>query len=232
MPVRYPFPRPQVATDCVVFAADQALRVLLVQRDTEPFAGEWALPGRIVREGESLEESARQALAKAGIGDVFMEQLYTFGNPDRDPSARTISVAYYALVPRDALRLEPGARTRAARWASVGRLPRLAFDHRRILRTALERLRGKIRYQPIGFELLPRRFKLAELRDLYATILGQPLDDRNFRRKILAMGGSDRPLLIPLEEHETGVGRRGARFYRFDARRYRELVKFGFSFEL
>ncbi len=233
MPYSYRNPRPQVATDCVVLAAAEGtLRVLLVQRDSAPFAGAWALPGRILREGESLEDSARRAVARAGIGDVFMEPLYTFGEPDRDPSARTISVAYYALVPPEVMQVELGEKARAIRWAPVGRLPRLAFDHRKILRAALERLRGKIRHQPIGFELLPERFKLAELRDLYATILGQPVDDRTFRRKLLAMGGGDRPLLVPLDEHETGVGRRAARFYRFDRARYRELARGGFNFEL
>jgi 8-oxo-dGTP diphosphatase len=222
----YAHPRPALAVDCVVFGFDAAgLEVLLVRRGVEPFAGRWALPGGFVRPDETLEEAARRELEEeTGVARVYLEQLYTFGELERDPRERVVSVAYYALVRRAGRDPRGGTDAREAAWFSVGRAPRLAFDHRRILAVALERLRGKVRWQPVGFELLPEKFTLGQLQRLYEVILERPLDKRNFRKRILATG-----LLEELDETERGVAHRAARLHRFDRRRYEELRRRGMS---
>ncbi len=228
-PFCYEYPRPAVTVDCVVFGLDASrLKVLLIRRDREPFEGRWALPGGFVDMDEPLEAAAlRELREETGVGDLFLEQLYSFGEPDRDPRGRVISVAYYALVNRSDHRAEAADDAREAQWIDVNALPPLAFDHAKVIDVALSRLRAKVRYQPIGFELLPGKFTLSQLQSLYETILGQSLDKRNFRRKILAMS-----LLTPLPETQRDVAHRAARLYRFDRRRYRQLVKAGFNFEV
>jgi 8-oxo-dGTP diphosphatase len=215
--------------DCVVFGLDEGdLKVLLVQRDLEPFAGKWALPGGFVRVEESLEDAARRELAEeTGLKDIFLEQLYTFGTPDRDPRERVVSVAYYALVPLADHRPQAATDARQAAWFGVDDAPDLAFDHEDILAAALARLRGKVRYEPIGFELLPARFTLGQLQHLYEVVLEERLDKRNFRKKILGMG-----LLVDTGEIQQDVAHRAARLYRFDERKYQQLRKRGFSFWL
>ena len=225
----YDFPRPALAVDCVVFGlSGDRLMVLLVERGEQPFAGRWALPGGFVHIDESLDEAARRELAEeTGLTDIFLEQLYTFGEPGRDPRGPTVTVGYYALVDTRDHRAQAATDAREARWWPVDDAPPLAFDHERILRTALDRLKGKIRYKPIGFELLPRKFTLTQLQRLYETILGRPLDKRNFRKKVASLG-----LLVALDEHEQGVPRRRARLYRFDRRKYRELERRGFELQI
>jgi len=229
MSFTYDYPRPAVTVDCVVFGLqDQRLRVLLIRRARPPFEGQWALPGGFVDMDEDLEVSARRELQEeTGLHDIFLEQLYTFGTPGRDPRGRTISVAYYALV--NTADHQPRADDDAAEaeWVDVDQARKLAFDHDEILATALARLRGKVRYQPIGFELLPRKFTLSQLQRLYEVILERKLDKRNFRRRILAMD-----LLVELEEKQQDVSHRAARLYRFDKRKYRRLEESGFVFEL
>ncbi len=218
-----------VTVDCVVFGIDAtALKVLFIERALEPFAGSWALPGGFVRPGESLEQAARRELSEeAGVSKVFLEQLYTFGELGRDPRGQIISVAYYALVRLSDHRVRAATDARQAAWFSVHEHPTLAFDHQEIVDVAYRRLQGKVRYQPIGFELLPRKFTLSQLQRLYEIVLERALDKRNFRKKILAM-----KLLVELDEFEQGVAHRAARLYRFDERRYRRLVKRGFNFEI
>src|SRR4026207_707588 len=190
MPHTYQYPRPALTVDCVVFGFDEGeLKVLLIQRGLEPFKGKWALPGGFVRVEETLDDAARRELAEeAGLKDIFLEQLYTFGEVDRDPRERVVSVAYYALVKLSAH--EPKAATDAsdARWFPISNVPKLAFDHAEILATALARLKGKVRYQPIGFELLPPKFTLSQLQHLYEVVLATELDKRNFRKKVLSFG--------------------------------------------
>lgn len=229
MPSTYAYPRPALTVDCVVFGLDEEdLKVALIQRDLEPFAGKWALPGGFVRIDESLEEAARRELhEEAGLSKVFLEQLYTFGDVKRDPRERVVTVAYYALVNIRDHRVQAATDARNAAWFAVSDTPSLVFDHDRILRVALERLKGKVRYQPIGFELLPTRFTLTQLQHLYETILERRLDKRNFRRKALAMG-----FLEETDEIEQDVAHRAARLYRFNETKYRKLVKQGFLFEL
>jgi 8-oxo-dGTP diphosphatase len=218
-----------LTVDCVVFGLDdEDLKVLLIQRDLAPFAGSWALPGGFVRAEESLEDAARRELGEeAGLRNVFLEQLYTFGDVGRDPRERVVTVAYYALVNVVEHRVRAAGDARSAAWFPVLDPPPLAFDHARIFRVAHERLKGKVRYQPIGFELLPEKFTLSQLQRLYETILERGLDKRNFRRKALAMD-----FLVETDETQQDVSHRAARLYRFDEAKYRRLVKRGFLFEL
>jgi 8-oxo-dGTP diphosphatase len=229
MPYTYEYPHPAVTVDGVVFGYDEAdLKVLLIQRDATPFRGKWALPGGFVDMDENLETAARRELEEeTGITKLYLEQLYTFGEPKRDPREHVISVAYYALVKLADHTVRAASDARNVAWFPVADLPALAFDHEEILEMALRRLKGKIRYEPIGFELLPEKFPLSELQRLYETILEQPLDKRNFRKKILTMG-----LVADTEEIQQDVAHRAARLYRFDEAAYRRLKKAGFNFEL
>jgi 8-oxo-dGTP diphosphatase len=225
----YQYPHPAVTVDGVVFGfGDADLKLLLIQRDGAPFKGRWALPGGFVGSNEGLEEAARRELREeTGISRLYLEQLYTFGEPGRDPRERVISVAYYALVKLADHKLHAASDARKAAWFPVADLPQLAFDHEQILAVALRRLQAKIRYEPIGFELLPERFPLSELQRLYESILEQPLDKRNFRKKILGLG-----FVAGTEEIQQEVAHRAARLYRFDKPAYRRLKKAGFNFEV
>ena len=229
MPHTYQYPRVALAVDCVVFGLDDDdLKVLLIQRDLEPFAGKWSLPGGFVRVEETLDQAARRELEEeAGLSRVFLEQLFTFGDLDRDPRERVVTVAYYSLVNIRDHRVHSATDARNAAWFSVLDTPTLVFDHKKLLRMALQRLKGKVRYQPIGFELLPAKFTLSQLQHLYETILERELDKRNFRRKALAMD-----FLEETDEIEQDVAHRAARLYRFNEAKYRRLVKEGFLFEL
>jgi 8-oxo-dGTP diphosphatase len=207
---------------------DDDLKVLLIQRAMPPFEGRWALPGGFVRVTETLDEAARRELEEeTGLSQVFLEQLYTFGDVDRDPRERVVSVAFYALVNLGDHKVHAATDARDAGWFGVHDVPSLAFDHADIVRIALERLRGKLRYQPIGFELLPKKFTLSQLQHLYELVLERELDKRNFRKRVLAMD-----LLIETDDVQQDVAHRAARLYRFDERKYRRLAKAGFNFEL
>ncbi len=225
----YQYPRAALTVDCVVFGLDVSdLKVLLIQRKLEPFQHAWALPGGFVRVDETLDTAARRELAEeAGVTDVYLEQLYTFGDLNRDPRERIVTVAYYALAKLSDHRIRAATDALGVGWFSLDELPQLAFDHSHILEVAVERLRGKVRYAPIGFELLPPRFSLTQLQRLYEIILGAELDKRNFRKKILSMD-----LLVETDEMEKGVRHRAARLYRFDRRRYDKLARSGFSFAI
>jgi 8-oxo-dGTP diphosphatase len=186
------------------------------------------LPGGFVHVDESLDTAARRELREeTGISDVFLEQLYTIGTLGRDPRERVVTVAYYALVKLSDHKVQAATDARNAAWFGVDDLPDLAFDHDDILAMGLERLRGKVRYRPIGFELLPRKFALRQLQHLYEAVLDRPLDKRNFRKKIVKMG-----ILIDLDEIETDVAHRAARLYSFDKKRYDRMTKQGFNFEI
>jgi 8-oxo-dGTP diphosphatase len=229
MSFTYDHPRPALTVDCVVFGLDdEDLKVLLIKRDLEPFRGRWALPGGFVHVDESLDDAARRELREeTGVARVYLEQLYTFGDVDRDPRGRVVSVAYYALVKLSDHRVLAATDAREAGWFAVWDAPSLAFDHEAILQTALARLKGKVRYQPIGFELLPAKFTLSRLQRVYERILERELDKRNFRKKILSMG-----FLEELDEVEQDVAHRAARLYRFDRKTYHRLEKEGFNFEI
>lgn len=211
-PYVYPYPRPAVTVDVVIFTLrESCLQVLLIRRAEEPFKGDWALPGGFVHINESLEEAAlRELEEETGISQAYLEQLYTYGEPDRDPRDRVITVAYFALIPPDKpIRAEGGKDVKQAAWFPAERLPPLAFDHEQIIRYALRRLRYKLEYTAVGFELLPEEFTLTELQTTYEIILGEKLDKRNFRRRILAAG-----VIEATDSWRAGEGR-PARLYRY-----------------
>jgi 8-oxo-dGTP diphosphatase len=225
----YEYPRPAVTTDCVIFGFDAGeLKLLLIERGIEPFKGKWAFPGGFLNMEENTEECARRELfEETGIENVFIEQLYTFSDVDRDPRGRVITVSYYALVKLSDYKIQAGDDAESAKWFPISQVPPLAFDHDRILRIALNRLRGKIRYQPIGFELLPEKFTMPELQNLYESVLEMQLDRRNFRKKILDTG-----LLIDHNESMKGVPHKGAKYFSFNKKKYKELSERGFNFEI
>lgn len=223
MPYTYEYPRPALTVDCVIFGLDESnkLKILLIQRALDPFKGDWALPGGFVDMDEDLESAAlRELEEETGVRDVFIEQLFTFGQPDRDPRGRVVSVAYYALVNLAEHPVHASSDADHVEWFELDQLPRLAFDHDRIVEVAVNRLRAKVRYQPIGFELLPEQFTLSQLQKLYETILGvEQLNKRNFRKRILDMG------ILREAGKQEGVAHRPAILYRFDKAKYEQLVQ-------
>ena len=225
----YKYPRAALTVDCVVFGFDEGeLKVLLIERALDPFKGKWALPGGFVRVDETVDDAARRELGEeTGLKDVFLEQLYTFGAVNRDPRERVVSVAYYALVKLAAHDTKAATDAADARWFPISKMPKLAFDHADILATALARLKGKVRYQPIGFELLPPKFTLSQLQHLYEAVLETELDKRNFRKKVLGFG-----LLVPLKETRMTGRHRPAQLFRFDTDKYEKLKRRGLLFEL
>lgn len=221
-----------VTTDVVVFGFKpdtMSLQVLLIHRLTPPFKGELALPGGRVELDESAEDAARRELSEeTGIALTYLEQLFTFSEPNRDPRGRVISVAYFGLVRSDQFEPKAGSDAADAHWYDVDEAlkQKLAFDHRDIILKARERLKGKVRYTPVGFDLLPEQFTIADLRRLYETLLGRELDVSNFRKRILAFD-------LLAETGEVQVGQhRPAPLYRFDRSRYVALSKQGFNFEI
>lgn len=222
----------KVAVDAIVFGYSKAdgVSVLLIQRKYDPFKNTWAIPGGFVLEKESLEEAVRRELnEETGISVNFLEQLYTFGEPERDPRQRVISIAYFALVKSSQFQqLKASTDAENAQWFNIKHLPKLAFDHKEILKTAIERVRAKIRYQPIGFELLDKKFPFSDLEKLYITLLDRDIDRRNFSKKILALG-----VLDELNEYSKTEGKgRPSKMFQFNKKRYQELVNKGISFEI
>ncbi|MHC9088398.1 NUDIX hydrolase [Tenacibaculum sp. IMCC1] len=219
----------KVAVDAVVFGYQQKeLSVLLIKRGIEPFKGAWALPGGLVLENESLEHAVeRELLEETGVTIDYLEQLYTFGTPKRDPRNRVISVTYFGLVSPNHFKISADTDAAEVQWFPIHELPKLAFDHNRILTTALQRLQNKINYQPIGFELLKKEFPFSDLENLYQTILNQKIDRRNFRKKIMSFG-----ILTETDKiHQPSSGR-PAKLFKFNAKKYKDLEKKGFHFEI
>jgi 8-oxo-dGTP diphosphatase len=216
----------RVTVDIVIFTVrERTLQVLLIRRGVPPFEGQYAIPGGFILEGESLEQAAKRELQEeTGVHDVFLEQLYSFGDPARDPRGRIITVAYYALISSEWNSLAAGSDASEARWFPMNELPTLAFDHKQILEYALQRLQNKLEYTTVGFQLLPEKFTLGELQSVYETILGRRLDKRNFRRKIDLLG-----VLKPLREWQR-AGRKPARLYRFSSERFEKLKDKGILF--
>lgn len=225
----YEYPRPSLTTDCVIFGFDGIdINILLIERGIEPFKGMWAFPGGFVNMEETTEQGAKRELKEeTGIENVFIEQLYTFSDIHRDPRGRVISVAYFALVRTSDYQVIAGDDAKKAKWFKINDIPSLAFDHDMILRLAHNRLKAKIRYQPIGFELLDEKFTMPELQLLYESILGIKFDRRNFHTKMMKTG-----TLITLEEKKTGTPHRAPRLLKFDKKIYNELISSGFNFEI
>jgi len=222
----------KVAVDAIVFgySRQDGVSVLLVQRKYEPYKNSWALPGGFVLETESLEEAVKRELSEeTGIRVQYLEQLYSFGEPGRDPRQRIISIAYWGLVKTSQFaQLRASTDAQNAAWFNIKSLPPLAFDHRTIVQTGIERLRSKIRYQPVGFELLDRKFPFAELEQLYTVLLDRPIDRRNFSKKIMALGILDETDEVAKSE---GKGRPG-KLFQFNKKRYQALLEEGISFEI
>ncbi len=219
MSYTYEYPRPSVTVDLVIFTIDDNdLKVLLVRRAGEPFKGRWALPGGFVEIDESLEKAAaRELKEEVGVTNVYLEQLYTFGDPKRDPRGRVISVSYFALVDAGRQRIRAASDAAEAEWHSVfdpKLKAKLAFDHRKILDYALWRLRNKIEWTTVGYELLPEKFTLSELQRVYEIILQKPVDKRNFRKKILAQGQ-----IRELNESRNDGAHRPAKLYSFSEKK-------------
>lgn len=223
------FSRPAVTVDCIVFGLDHnSLKVLLIRRKLAPFRGKWAIPGGFVHIDESIEDAAQRELnEETGLEKVFLEQLFTFGAVDRDPRERVITVAWYGLVRMSDHRVIAATDACDAAWFGLDDCPNLAFDHDQILNVAHQRLQSKVRYQPIGFELLPKKFTLTQLQTLYEIILNRTLDKRNFRKKIRNLN-----ILHELDEVEKDVAHRAARLYQFNPTRYRQMTRQGVNFEI
>lgn len=222
----YEYPHPAVTTDCVIFGFDGArLLVLLVERGIEPYKGRWALPGGFVRMDESCEEGAKRKLKEeTGLTDAYIEQFNTFSEPNRDPRERVITVAYYALVKLQ--EVKAGYDAAKAQWFALNEVPQLAFDHDCILRNALKRLRERIHFEPIGFELLPEKFTMKQLQNLYEAILDVSFDRGNFSKKMLHFN-----ILTQLEETVWPTPKREANLYSFNEQSYNELKQKGFRLE-
>lgn len=216
------YPRPALAADVVALGFDGSeLFVLLIQRQNEPFAGSWALPGGFVEPSESAEQAAlRELTEETGLTDVSVEQLHTLSQPGRDPRGWVVSVAHLALLRMADHPPAAGDDARRAEWVPVKRAKALAFDHGLALERALARIRARAERFPFGAELLPDKFTLRDLEALHRAVLGEVLDRRNFRKRVRSWAA-----LVPLDERETGVRHRRARFFRFDGRRMRPFVR-------
>lgn len=216
------YPRPALAADVVALAFDgRELQVLLIQRAHDPFAGKWALPGGFVEPNESAEQAAtRELQEETGLSGVSVEQLHTFSNPGRDPRGWVVSVAHLALLRMAEHAPNAGDDAGKAEWVPVRRARDLAFDHDQALALALTRIRARAERFPFGAELLPARFTLRELTGLHQAVLGEALDKRNFRKRVLSWAP-----LVALDDRESGVRHRRARYYRFDGRRMRPFLR-------
>ena len=223
-------PKLLVAVDSIIFGFnedDYELKLLLLKRNFEPAKGEWSLMGGFVNPDESLDDSAQRIVEKlTGLQDVYMEQLYAFGEPGRDPGGRIISVSYFSLIKIKEYDRELVCQ-HGASWVPLSEMPDLVFDHNEMVEKALRKLRIRARTQPIGFELLPEKFTIPQLQRLYEAIYQKPFDKRNFRRKVLTMG-----LLDKLEEKEKKTSKKGAFYYQFNTEKYEELLQKGFNFEV
>ncbi len=222
----------KLAVDAIVFgySKHEGVSILLIKRKYDPFKGKWAIPGGFVLDDESLEEAVeRELFEETGVSINYLEQLYSFGKPNRDPRQRVVSVAYFGLVKSGEFsKLKASTDAEEAMWFNIEELPELAFDHQHILNQAIERLRSKIRYQPIGFELLDKKFPFSDLEQLYSTLLNRAIDRRNFKKKIMSLD-----ILEELDEKakSTGAGRPG-NLFRFNKTKYQKLLKEGMHFEI
>ncbi|MEL6674076.1 MAG: NUDIX domain-containing protein [Bacteroidota bacterium] len=218
---------PDLSVDCVILSFKEGnLRVLLIKRDQELERGKWALPGGFVYDDEDIDEASRRVLKEhTGAEEIYLEQLEAFGRVNRFPGKRVITLAYHAHVRPDVIHIQPGPEASEAIWQELSSCPPLVFDHDEILGEAVKTLKRKTLHEPVGLQLLPEKFTLWQLQQLYEAITGEPLEKSNFRRKINRLD-----YLIPLEEFQKGVAHRAARLYQFDAAKYAELAEKGFLF--
>lgn len=219
----------KLSVDAVVFGYETSnISVLLIKRKYQPFKGNWAIPGGFVLNDESLEEAVQRELQEeTGVKINYLEQLYTFGKPSRDPRGRVVSVAYFGLVRPNTFKIFASTDAEEVAWFNIDELPKLAFDHKDILKIAIERLQGKITYEPIGFELLDKKFPFSDLEKLYTTLLGRDIDRRNFRKKIVGLN-----ILDELDEKISKGSGRPANLFQFNQKRYFQLKNEGIIFEI
>jgi ADP-ribose pyrophosphatase YjhB (NUDIX family) len=218
-----------LSIDCLIFGfRNGALDILLIKHAEGISKGKWALPGGWIQYNEDVDQAAHRILKSlTGVSDIYLEQLRSFGNVDRYPDKRVITIAYYALVNADNYALNPGFTASDVQWFNIHEVPKLPYDHNQILDFGFRHLKHKVRHEPIGFNLLPKKFTLHQIQQLYEAILETELDKPNFRRKLLNMN-----LLVPCHEKQQAVSHRAANLYRFDKKIYDQLTEKGFSFEL
>ncbi|MBO7294130.1 MAG: NUDIX hydrolase [Bacteroidaceae bacterium] len=226
MPYTYKYPHPSVTTDCVIFGFDgTTIKVLLIKRGIEPFKGKWAFPGGFMKIDETAEDCAKRELEEeTGLKNTSVEQFYTFTDVNLDPRERVITIAHYALVRLS--EVKGGDDASFAQWFSMDEIPSLAFDHDRILRMAINQLKERICFEPIGFDLLPEVFTMSKLQNLYEAILEVKFDRRNFYNKMLKLG-----ILSEAEPRPKNASRRTPSKYRFNSDKYAELKQKGFRLE-
>ena len=217
------------SVDNVIFGLDESrLKVLLIERNEEPYIGEWALPGDLVHPKEDLRDAPKRILKElTGLEDVYLEQVHTFGKVDRHPLGRVITVGYYSLVNLKNVKPRASSIASNVRWFDAFRLKEMPFDHKEILDKCIRQLQDSVRKRPIGFELMSTRFTLSDVQELYEAVLNKQLDKRNFRKKFLAMG-----LLVDVNEYQQGVPHRPAKLYRFEKEVYQVFKAKGFNFEI
>ncbi|OXG08094.1 ADP-ribose pyrophosphatase YjhB (NUDIX family) [Flavobacterium araucananum] len=217
-----------ITIDCVIFGFDKgSLEVLLVQHGEGISKGKWGLPGGWIYKKESTDDAAHRLLNElTGLDNIYLEQLKAFGDPDRFPLRRVITIGYYALVKREDYNIKAGFTAADAKWYKINNIPDLIYDHNEILAYSLKHLQNRVRQAPIGFNLLPEKFTLLQLMHLYEEVLGVEMDKSNFRRKILHM-----KLLVALDEKQQDVSHRAAKLYQFDPAIYKKLTEKGFNFE-
>lgn len=218
-----------LSIDCLIFGfKDAQLSILLVKHGIGPTLGQWALPGSWIKYNESIDEAASRILSsQTSVENIYLEQFKTFGEVRRFPNRRVITIAYYALVNIEKFELHPGPTEADVSWFKIQEIPQMAFDHHLIFQDCLDFLKHKIQHEPIGFNLLPAKFTLLQLLELYEAILGQKLDKSNFRKKFLKMN-----LLVDTQERQQDVSHRAATLYRFDENVYNKLLEKGFTFEV
>lgn len=227
-PAKLPKLHSDYSVDCVIFGFDEGeLKVLLVERNEPPYEGWTAIPGNLGYDTEDLDQAAQRILYElTGIDNIFLEQFYTFGSINRHPQGRVITVAYYSIIKRTMNGLHPvTSYMRKAFWCPANKIPKLAFDHNLIVEKALQMLRHKVQYEPVGFELLPEKFTLTQLQHIYEAILEKKIDKRNFRKKILKYG-----LVTELRQKQKNVSHRAATYFKFNKRQYADLKRKGFIF--
>ena len=218
-----------LSIDCAIFGfKDAQLSILLVKHGEGRAKGQWALPGGWIRYNESLDDAANRILTQqTAAKNIYLEQFQTFGEVDRFPDKRVITVCFYALANIEKVDPHAGNHVSEVAWFNIRNVPKMVFDHNKILDACFKHLQHKIQHEPIGFNLLPKKFTLLQLQELYEAILGTKLDKPNFRRKLIKMD-----LLVPCNEKQTAVSHRGAQLYQFDKRVYKQLTDGGFSFEI
>jgi 8-oxo-dGTP diphosphatase len=218
-----------LSIDCLIFGfRNGELDILLIKHGEGISKGKWALPGGWIQYNEGVDEAASRLLKSlTGVSNIYLEQLRTFGDVNRYPDKRVITIAYYALVNVDNYSLNPGFTASDAKWVNIHEVPRLPYDHNKMITFGFRQLKHKVRHEPVGFNLLPKKFTLHDIQQLYEAILETALDKPNFRRKLLKMN-----LLAPCHEKQEAVSHRAASLYRFDKKIYDKLRESGFSFEL